>query len=664
MNRHYRLLSIHLLTILLPCAVIGLLGFKWLQLEREAETRRGKEAAEAEANSLRKAALDHLTGVARQISPQWRRQPGQPSFAPPPPAPPIVASAYLFDPAGRLLYPNYEQAYRQAIREYSSAVSTPQWQRFMHRVEWLEARGQNGEARQALQQWLNSAHSTAERAWVLLNMGRLSLADKQYATTEQIAARIFQCCAGARDEYGVSFAFYAASQLIAAYRSQGQLRSKLPLLASQIEHLLEAGHVGHPRDALEISALLSPARGEPVAGRLIALAEGTRVLIGGHIETGKRLEKWFAASPPLDRDSRRLFPAALWNHDRPQILGLYRTPDSELLAMLLSTDQLAVWIGQRAASGDRFDGSLAPSGAKHIDTIFQAALWPEAPGLDVVLRPKPIDPATHGRRRVLFASALAAAIVLIALLGYFALRDFSRELQLSSLRSSFIAGVTHELKTPLASIRLLAETLQLGRTRSPADANELLETIVDESERLTRLLDNVLSFSKIEKGAFHYRPVEIALSEAIHQAVERFRYILKQEGFHLAEDIDGARLHAYADPDALNQALLNLLGNAIKYSGRSRDIRLGLRARDGLAEISVTDYGMGIEPAEQRRIFESFYRVPAAAKETAGAGLGLSLVRHFAEAHGGRVTVLSEPSKGSTFSLWLPLRKNPANDNG
>jgi two-component system sensor histidine kinase SenX3 len=121
-------------------------------------------------------------------------------------------------------------------------------------------------------------------------------------------------------------------------------------------------------------------------------------------------------------------------------------------------------------------------------------------------------------------------------------------------------------------------------------------------------------------------------------------------------------MRVYADAEGLARALLNLLSNAVKYSGRSREIRLGVHRRGQEAEVRVTDYGIGIRAAEQQQIFQSFYRAPEAAKETTGAGLGLALVRHFVEAHGARVTVESEPGKGSAFSLWLPLVKNDGQD--
>jgi signal transduction histidine kinase len=152
------------------------------------------------------------------------------------------------------------------------------------------------------------------------------------------------------------------------------------------------------------------------------------------------------------------------------------------------------------------------------------------------------------------------------------------------------------------------------------------------------------------------------LTEVVNDAVRRFQYILKQGEFRLHQESDGKPLRVLADAEALSQALLNLLDNAVKYSGLSREILLGVHRRGKEVEIRVTDHGIGVPPAEQRRIFESFYRAPGAARETTGAGLGLALVQHFAEAHGGRAAVASGPGRGSAFSLWLPLMENDGQD--
>jgi signal transduction histidine kinase len=218
-----------------------------------------------------------------------------------------------------------------------------------------------------------------------------------------------------------------------------------------------------------------------------------------------------------------------------------------------------------------------------------------------------------------------------------------------------VASVSHELKTPLTAIRMFAETLAMGRSRDECTRSEYLETIVNESERLARLVDNVLDFSKIEQGKKIYRLRPAHLEDIAGSAVRAMQFPLAQQGFRLhfsAEDLPEIQ----ADADAIQQAILNLLTNAMKYSGDSREIDLRLYARNGDAVIEVVDRGLGLVPEEQKHIFEKFYRAPSQESQLiAGTGLGLTLVAHIAKAHHGRVEVESAPGTGSRFYIMIPI---------
>jgi len=255
---------------------------------------------------------------------------------------------------------------------------------------------------------------------------------------------------------------------------------------------------------------------------------------------------------------------------------------------------------------------------------------------------------------------LALLLVLsVTLFGaYLLLRDVRREVRMAEMRSQFVSSVSHELKTPLTAIRMFAETLRLGRSKNLQAQEEYLDTIVSESQRLTRLLNNVLDFSKIEEGKRIYRPEPASLTEIIQTAARAMEYPLSQQGFKLHVQVEKGFADARVDRDAIEQAVLNLLHNAMKYSGLSRDIDLRLQKKDSHALIQVIDRGVGIDPKEKERIFEKFYRVSSEEnKRLPGTGLGLTLVSHIVKAHGGRIEVESEPGQGSTFSIYLPLEK-------
>ena len=267
----------------------------------------------------------------------------------------------------------------------------------------------------------------------------------------------------------------------------------------------------------------------------------------------------------------------------------------------------------------------------------------------------PADSATRSDSMMTLVMAIVFLTLAIALSGsWFFWRDVQRDVRLAELRSQFVASVSHELKTPLTAIRMFAETLRMGRT-PPERTAEYLDTIVSESERLTRLMNNVLEFSKVEQGTRRYQLSPQALAPIIRSAARTLEYPLAQQAFSLRVAIDDEGLFAVCDADALEQSILNLLSNAMKYSGASRAIELRLSEADGGAAIVVRDFGMGIPAAEQSRIFEKFYRGASDAHQRiAGTGLGLTLVQHAIRGHRGTVSVDSRPGSGSTFTILLP----------
>jgi len=233
-----------------------------------------------------------------------------------------------------------------------------------------------------------------------------------------------------------------------------------------------------------------------------------------------------------------------------------------------------------------------------------------------------------------------------------------REMELARLKSDFVANVSHELKTPLALIRLFAETLELGRVSGAEKARHYHRVINNESQRLTQLINNILDFSRIEAGRKEYRFARTDLGAVVREVVEAYRFPIEQLGFVLELAVDEELPEIPLDREAISQALINLLNNAIKYSRDEKHIRIEARRDGARILVSVSDRGIGIAKPEQRKIFEKFYRAEdSLVHETKGSGLGLSLVRHIVEAHGGSVDVESVPGRGSTFTLRLPLER-------
>jgi signal transduction histidine kinase len=273
------------------------------------------------------------------------------------------------------------------------------------------------------------------------------------------------------------------------------------------------------------------------------------------------------------------------------------------------------------------------------------------------IRSRDLTTEQWARRYFAINLSLSVLMTLVMLGGIvLALRTASRQMRLSQMKTDFVSNVSHELRTPLSSIRVFGEFLRLGRVKDSEKICEYGEYIETESRRLTQLINNILDFSKIESGQKTYQFERADVAEVVAATLKTFEVRLKQHGFTVDLDAPPKPLPpALFDPDALSQALLNLLDNAIKYSGSAKEIRVRLGEENGFITISVVDYGIGIPRQEQEKIFERFHRVSTGlVHDVKGSGLGLSIVKHIVEAHQGRVTVESQLNKGSTFTIHLP----------
>jgi signal transduction histidine kinase len=276
-------------------------------------------------------------------------------------------------------------------------------------------------------------------------------------------------------------------------------------------------------------------------------------------------------------------------------------------------------------------------------------------GLRTSYGPQPIPEIVSASTRPQIA--LMIVMIVAMSLGVFLVAGAAaREVRLAELKSNFVASVSHDLKTPLALIQLFAETLELGRVRTPDRAQEYYRIINGESKKLTRLIENILDFSRMEAGLRPYRMEPADLSESVNKVLARMETQFAQGNFTITPKIEPDLPRILADEGAAEQAIENLLANAMKYSGDARNIEIEAKRADGHIVISVTDHGIGISRREQGRIFRKFYRVQQElGGGPQGTGLGLAIVDHTMRGHGGFVVVQSEPDTGSTFSLHFPI---------
>jgi signal transduction histidine kinase len=492
---------------------------------------------------------------------------------------------------------------------------------------------------------LGIATSDRQRAYARLLRARVLAKAQRPIEAEGDYRLLLTVPLAIEDDDGMPFALYGADRLLASGHATELDRKAIAALADA---------------ATQASSALPPA-----AWYLLRRVDDAVARAGDTNPDARR-----------DRIARRLADvehALALQRDIQSLIGHWRTSDGVWLPH--GAPLWLVGAGSRVSAGSQVvvavhaetflkTRSAALFGPRGGDVTLVSAneagewLGERFPGLKVDIPPLESNATQRTLQRGFYVAALAIVLSMTLFGGYLLWRDVNREMRIATLRSQFVSSVSHELKTPLTAIRMFAETLQLDRVDSATRA-EYLDTIVNESERLTRLLNNVLDFSKIEEGRKAYRRDTALLADVVRVAARAMAYPLEQHGFRLRVEVDDSLPPVNVDADALQQAILNLLTNAMKYSGSGRTIDLRLAQKGREAVISVRDEGIGIPLADQARIFEKFYRIATPENQRIpGTGLGLTLVDHIVKAHEGSVQVESAPGRGSVFSIHLPLRED------
>jgi signal transduction histidine kinase len=335
---------------------------------------------------------------------------------------------------------------------------------------------------------------------------------------------------------------------------------------------------------------------------------------------------------------------------------------SGLLARLVTAFPERVPPGQTLALLDGQDSVMHSVGVTEynpaLPPLARLSLAPALPHWQLVVAGS--GAAAGSRGLLLLLAAVLCLILLLAILGggWLLLRDVQRSAVEARTRTTFVANVSHELKTPLTTIRMYAELLGEGRAKDEAKRAHYLEVIVQESQRLTRLINNVLDFSRLEQGRKRYRPEALDLSAETRRIVEAQGGRLQAAG--LAVELEGAEAPcpAFADRDAFEQALLNVLDNAAKYGAAGKRLCVRVAAGDDRARVSVCDWGPGVPAAHRSRLFQQFHRADdALTARQPGCGLGLSISRRLLRDQGGDLRYETAAGGGACFVLELPVEE-------
>lgn len=247
---------------------------------------------------------------------------------------------------------------------------------------------------------------------------------------------------------------------------------------------------------------------------------------------------------------------------------------------------------------------------------------------------------------------------LIILSSVFLFITFRKEMKLAQMKTDFISNVSHELRTPLALISMYSETLELGRIKDEVKRQEYYSVISGEAERLGKIVNNILNFSKMEAGKRKYNFIHSDLSDLVTHILSTYTFHLEKSGFNLVFNNSVSEAKLNCDTEALSEAVINLIDNAVKYSKEKKEIVVSLYQNKERYFLSIKDFGIGIPSKDINKIFDKFYRVSTGLRHnTKGTGIGLSIVKHIVEAHNGFINVKSKENAGSEFIIELPINE-------
>jgi signal transduction histidine kinase len=627
-----------LLAVLAPSICLLWFMHQAAQNERLAVRQRLADAYRAHLTLAQERLETYFHQTAAELDQQAERLTAQALFAR------IVLShsadsALVFDSSGRLLYPTVNAA-------PENDTPTP---------EFLQAR-------------LLETSSPVAAAKAFANIA-------QATTNSQLGARALQAQARCLLAAGLKTNALAVLKELSAghYRNSTDYQGRLiapnaqllalhlanetgatwyqpykPLLASVLDYdnILSASQrrfLMHQYLALDPHAQFATLAAEDLAARLLedGTATNAMVHIGGQAESARQWSRLAATPlPGIWQFASASGRVVLLQEILPMIIRLRAVAASPALPAEAVIDFL-------------------PPGKEPEPSVLSVAAGPSLPGwrLSLSLRDSPLFEAAARQRVAAYLWIAVLVVSVVVVLAMLALGLVRRQAALTQLRNDLVANVTHELKTPLASMRLLVDTLLDTQTLNEKTTREYLELIARENLRLSRLIENFLAFSRMERNKYALDFKEVPAGSIIAGASAAVRERFNSPGCHFAVTTDGELPAVEADADAMVTALVNLLDNAFKYSGDEKQITLWAGAANGHVLFKVRDNGIGLSLRETKRIFKRFYRVEQRARATSGCGLGLSIVRFIVTAHHGDVRVESQPGQGSTFIISLPTKR-------
>jgi signal transduction histidine kinase len=627
------ILTLFLSLVAVCAAALAWLGWQFLIQDRALERQRAQESVEGAADRI----VDVLELEVAKLDEAVRSPDSDP------PSGPGVArlvsngKSIRVEPAGSLLwYP------------WLPAPSTPDSRRF-EAAEELEFRRHDLGRAAAAYRRLASSRDEAIRAEALVRLGRVLRRGGK--PDEALAAYRALFALGNVQVAGMPAGLIARTASCAVMEEAGRRpeaeREALALHADLLGGRWPVTRAVFETCDHELARWLDGGKESGEQTGRIVLAEAAEVL----------WQEWRSGNLP--ESGRRLItlredPAlAVWRAERESLCALFAARQylkapcgrlgSEHRVSLALTDQ----------EGRPIFGSIP----KSFPVAVRPASATRMPWTVHIASGLPAEEAgPAATRRLLVMTGLAVFAVLLLAGSYFIARAMNREMAVAQLQSNFVAAVSHEFRTPLSALGQLSEMLAHGRIASADQRQSAYETMVAETKRLRRLVEGLLDFGRMETGKYQYRFERIDAASLARQVTSQFETSVRARGYQVSFITGLEAVPIRGDADALSRALWNLLDNAVKYSPESRAVTVELALRDKRLAVMVRDLGVGIPADEVKNVFDTFYRGSyAIRKGIKGTGIGLAMVREIVRAHGGEVQVESEPGKGSTCTLLLPM---------
>jgi two-component system phosphate regulon sensor histidine kinase PhoR len=611
--------------------LVGLIwvGWRLIEQDRALENQRIRERLES-ASSLICRELD------RGLS-DWEQLLG-PVASGAPAALPAGAVAAVFEPAGIAR----QQGARLLYHPFVAAPPEPPADLFAA-AERQEFRSQDYEKACAMYRALTRTGNRLTRAGALMRLARCLR--RQQRLTEALAVYAELAEFGDTPVAGSPAELLARRERIALYQARGDNEARgreTALLASA----LDSGRFRIDRATYEFYRDSLPAEARsPESDRTLALAEAVEAV-------------WTQWREAPEGGARMSWPArgvafvAVLRKTPGRAVVLVANLDDLMLRLDPTLRQLRVRLEIIDPRGRSIWGDALANSALHIMKTTAET------GLPWSVRVASADDAAErtlaASRRKLLISVLALIVLALAAAGYAIFRAVTKELSVARLQSDFVAAVSHEFRTPLAAMCHLTESLEEGRVdedRRPV----YYRTLARENRRLTKMVEDLLDFARMESGRQVYRKEELEVGDLVRGVVDAVSEEALTSGRRIHLELPAGERRVRGDGEALARAVRNLLDNAVKYSPAASPVRVEVSAEGQQVAVSVRDEGDGITKTEQRRIFGKFVRGSSSRDlNVKGTGIGLAMVRHIVEAHGGSVVVDSEPGRGSRFTILLP----------